>query len=88
MNQIIQGTLNSIFNRELDLSNKRMAICEKCKLYKEHVTFGPLCNNKLYINIDTDETSDLPEKNFKKGCGCILRSKTRVINAKCPISKW
>jgi hypothetical protein len=87
MNQIIEGTINNLFNKQESLFNKRIKICEKCKLYIDHPTFGPLCNNRLFINPITDEISNTKKEGFKKGCGCILRSKTRVVNAKCPINK-
>ena len=86
MNQIIEGTLNNILKKEQSLFEQRIKICKQCKLYKEHITLGAICNHKLYIN-DKDEISTTPKEGFKKGCGCILRSKTRVINAKCPINK-
>lgn len=87
MNQIIEGTLNNIFKKEQSLFEQRIKICKQCRLYKEHITFGAICNHMLYIN-DKDEISATPREGFKKGCGCILRSKTRVVNAKCPINKW
>ncbi|MDA3856317.1 MAG: hypothetical protein PF569_08720 [Candidatus Woesearchaeota archaeon] len=87
MNQIIKGTLNNMFNAKEDLFRKRIEICKECKLFKEHSTFGMVCNNKLYLNPITDEVSKTAKKGFKKGCGCILSSKTRVEHAKCLINK-
>lgn len=87
MEQLIEGTLKNIFNREEELYKERIAVCKKCVLYKKHKVFGAICNNHLYVNPNTDETSLHPKKDFLKGCGCILRSKCRVIEAKCPINK-
>lgn len=87
MNQIIEGTLNNMFNVKEGLFKERIEICKKCKLFKKHPTFGMVCNSKLYLNPTTDEISKTSKKGFKKGCGCILSSKTRVAGAKCPINK-
>lgn len=87
MNQIIEGTLNNILNNKSELFKERIKICKECKLYKEHSTFGMICNNRLYLNPNTNEISKSAKNGFKKGCGCLLASKTRVISAKCPINK-
>jgi hypothetical protein len=31
---------------------------------------------------------DGKKSGFVNGCGCILRSKTRVKDAHCPIARW
>lgn len=39
-----------------ELSEKRLAICRNCPLYKEDY-WGPICNSKKYINPETNEVS-------------------------------
>lgn len=86
--QILKGTYNNLLNKEQELFKARMIICKSCKLYKEDGVFGAECNPKLYLNPETDETSFKPKEGYIHGCGCILRSKTRVIDTKCPVGKW
>ena len=65
-----------------------MVICRSCKLYNKDGLFGEECNPKIYLNPETDQISNTPKKGYFHGCGCILRSKTRVKNEKCPLFKW
>lgn len=88
INQIIKGTYNNVLNKESILFEKRIKICKDCKLYKKDGVFGPECNSKLFLNPTTDDISYIPRKGYYKGCGCILRSKTRVIDTQCPLGKW
>lgn len=89
ISQIIEGTVNNFLNKNADLYKERIAICFKCKLLIRDEVFGDLCNNKLYLNPMTNETSTTDDGiGFKKGCGCILSSKTRVKEATCPVGKW
>lgn len=85
---VMSGMFNNILDKEKDLFSTRMKICKDCKLYKKDDLFGPICNSKLYINPKTNETTSTKKDGFFKGCGCMLKSKTRVKNAKCPINKW
>lgn len=50
--------------------------------------FGKICGKDVYINTDTQETSDKKKPGYKTGCGCVLSAKTRVKDAECPINKW
>lgn len=87
VSQIVEGTLKNIFNIDEELSKERLKVCRKCPLYIKDFELGAICNHRLYIN-EKDEVSDRPKVGFKKGCGCLLRAKTRVTNAKCIINKW
>lgn len=86
--QIIEGTINNILNKEEDLFNKRIQICRRCVLHKTDKLFGEICNPGLYVNPKTNQLSKTPKVGFIGGCSCVLRSKTRVIDAQCPLSKW
>ena len=88
INQIAKGVYNRILNKEQELFKYRYNICKDCKLFIDDVRFGPICNKYLYLNPKTDETSSEPKKGFSKGCGCILKAKCRVPDAKCPNNKW
>ena len=46
-----------------------------------------MCNRKLYFNPKTNETSIFKKEGFINGCGCILKAKCRVPEAKCIINK-
>lgn len=85
---IVKGTVNNILDKEKDLFTERMKICKKCKLFLADGLVGPRCNSSLYLNPETDEVSKIPKLGFKKGCGCILSSKTRVKETSCPLKKW
>ena len=87
LKDITTGHYNELLNREEILSEKRMHICRKCPLILDPM-FGPMCNSKKYLNVDTGKTSYIPQEGFKKGCGCRLSAKTRVKDSKCPLGKW
>ena len=86
--QILKGTYNNILNKEEELYKGRISICKSCKLYKIDGIFGPECNPTIYLNPISNEISTKPKEGFINGCGCVLRSKTRVKDAKCPVGKW
>ena len=66
---IISGHVNEAINKNEDLSEKRLAICKECPLYKE-TPMGPICNPRLYINEDNKtDYSDRPKIGYRKGCG-------------------
>lgn len=88
MKQIVEGIYNRIANKEQNLLEYRINICKDCKLYIDDTILGPMCNRNLYLNPITGETSVIKKDGFKKGCGCILKAKCRVPDAKCPINKW
>lgn len=60
-----------------------MQICYACPLYKKGI-----CNSKLWLNPVTGDVSTKAKDGYKRGCSCILTSKTRVSAAKCPAGKW
>lgn len=84
---ILNGHLNEVLGLNTDVSDKRLVICKKCPLFKTTM-FGPICNNKLWLNLKTGDISTKKMDGYVSGCGCRLQSKTRVINATCPIGKW
>lgn len=86
-NQIIEGTINNILNKRNELYNERIKICKECPLVMQGM-FGEECNPRLWLNPETNKISKKKIDGYVTGCGCLLRSKTRVESAKCPANKW
>lgn len=84
--QIIEGSINNIFNKNEYLQKERMKICLECPLYSSRL--GGQCNNRLWLNVETGDISTINKFGYVRGCGCILNSKTRVPEAHCPVGKW
>lgn len=87
ISQIAKGFFNNLLNKEEDLYESRIRICRECPIRTVDRVFGEICDPSLYIN-EKNEVSKQSKPGFKKGCGCILSSKTRVDEAKCIINKW
>lgn len=83
---IIQGHWNELIGNNSDISENRLKICYSCPLYSSKL--GGICNSNLWLNIDTEDISDIPKDGYKNGCGCRLRAKTKVPNEVCPLNKW
>jgi hypothetical protein len=84
--QIVHGHVNELLGLNKDISKLRMNICYKCPLYS--IKFGGLCNNKLWLNLETGDISTEAKDGYKNGCGCRLNAKTSLSYAQCPIGKW
>ena len=82
----MQGHINEVFNINEDISKNRLKICYRCPLYSNKL--GGICNSRLWLNRNTGDVSVIMKPGYIKGCGCRLRSKTRLPNAKCPVDKW
>lgn len=83
---IILGHINELFNINNTISQNRLNICYRCPLYSKRL--GGMCNNRLWININTGDVSSTMKHGYVNGCGCRLIPKTRLASAKCPINKW
>lgn len=84
--QIIKGHVAEALNLNQDIAEARLKICYACPLFLNKL--GGICNNKLWLNPNTGDVSTEKKDGYMRGCGCILKSKTRVSNAHCPIGKW
>lgn len=84
---IIDGHAREALGLNKDISETRMEICRECPLYKQTV-MGPVCNSRLWLNVNTGEVSETKKVGYKSGCGCRLGSKTRLSYAHCPLNKW
>lgn len=84
--QIVQGHVNELLGLNKDISQERMKICKICPLFLN--SLGGICNPKLYLNPKTEDVSTTYKDGYKKGCGCRLLAKTKLVNAHCPNDKW
>ena len=87
ISQIIQGTVNNLMGLEEELCKARLAICSNCPLYVDSI-IGKRCDNTTFLNPKTGEISKKAKSGFFKGCGCVMQSKARLKNVKCPLGKW
>lgn len=85
---IVNGHVNEILNKHEDVGTARMNICKQCPLFLLDPIWGPRCNPELYLNTDTNQTSEYAQAGFKSGCGCRLKAKTRDLDSHCPLAKW
>lgn len=88
MKDIIQGHINEVVGNNKELQLYRLSICEECELF---VKKSKQCNPFIWVNITSGETTRKKMKGHKdwvRGCGCRLKAKTTLPNAKCPINKW
>ena len=83
---IIHGHINEIFNLNEDISKNRLKVCYRCPLYSSKL--GGICNNRLWLNVNTGDVSTTMKPGYINGCACRLQAKTRIPNAKCPAGKW
>ena len=83
---IVKGHINEVLKLNKDISTGRLQICHKCPLYS--TKFGGLCNNRLWLNVETGDVSMTKRAGYKNGCGCRLSAKTSLTNAICPVGKW
>lgn len=86
--EILDGHTKNLLGLNKDISLPRLNICKKCPLYKETV-IGAICNSKVWVNPNNYLEISLKKKDgYVNGCGCILKAKTTLPNAQCPLNKW
>lgn len=88
LSAILNGHTNEMFGLNKNISEARIQVCKKCKLYKKSVILGEICNSKLWYNPENEDVSEVQKDGYKNGCGCRLRAKTTLPNAFCPVGKW
>ncbi len=86
ISSILKGHLNEALGLNKDISLTRLNICKRCPLMLDK--FGGICNNRLWINPNTQELSIKELDGYKNGCGCRIRAKITLLNSTCPIGKW
>ena len=85
---ILNGHTNEMLGLNQNISDTRLKICRKCKLYKKSSMMGEICNSKLWINPINEDVSIEQKDGYIKGCGCRLKAKTTLPNSSCVIGKW
>lgn len=83
---ILIGHGNELFNLNGDISQKRLNICLTCPIYSPKL--GGICNNKLWINPQTDDVRFEETPGYVRGCGCRLKAKTTIPSESCVAGKW
>lgn len=83
---IVTGHLNEILGLNKNLVEERLKICKICPLYSKRL--GGLCNNRLWLNVKTGDTSLEAKPGYNRGCGCRLTAKLTLPYEKCPVGKW
>jgi len=63
----------------MKLSAERMRICKSC----EHLTKAGTCGTPILGEEITQQNGD---KVYL--CGCVMKLKTKLIDAECPLNKW
>lgn len=83
---IVQGHLNEVLGLNKDISAGRLKICYQCPLYSPNL--GGMCNNRLWLNVETGDVSTTSKQGYRRGCGCRLKAKTSLSHEVCPVGKW
>jgi hypothetical protein len=63
------------------LSKERLKVCEKCPALVISKSLGLRCSPRVKIKHEVTGAE-------VKGCGCVLKAKTRVKEEFCPAGKW
>lgn len=85
---IVDGHIKELTGQNENMKTWRMDICRECPLFKVKPVIGPICNNNLYLDTKTGDVSDKPKSGYRRGCGCRLQAKTRLVTSRCPLGKW
>ncbi len=64
----------------------RIAICQKCAI-SSMTEFGLKCDERKYLNPETNESSFFKKDGWKKGCGCMIAQKSKNPNNHCIAGK-
>lgn len=78
--------MNELLGKNKTMSELRLDVCKVCPIYSHK--FGGLCNNKLWLDPETNDVSFEKKDGYINGCGCRLQAKTTIASASCPVNKW
>ena len=70
-----------------DFVEKRLEICRKCAIMR-NTEWGMKCDDRKWLNKETNESSFFKKNGWVKGCGCMINSKSKNLNNHCPANKW
>lgn len=87
--QIAEGWAKDALNLgDKELREARMAICKTCPLLGYSPILGEICDSKKCLDVNTNTLVSYPGDGIVCGCGCSLRRKQILPNAKCTLGKW
>lgn len=70
-----------------DYVNERKKICKECAIMRL-TDFGMKCDNRRWLNPETNESSYFKHDGWVKGCGCDIDIKVKRLGNHCPGNKW
>lgn len=88
LSKIVEGHVKELLGKEQTLYEKRLSICNRCKLKTKDRILGNVCSKSKWLNLETNEVSNTRKDGFYNGCGCRLNAKLRIEEASCPLKKW
>lgn len=83
---IIEGHLNELLGRGMELKDARLKICEMCPIHKDS-QIGLICDSSKWIN-KINEVRFQETPGFTRGCGCRMSAKTTMEHQHCIVNKW
>ena len=83
---IVKGHANELLGLNKNYVEMRLNICKKCPIYSTKL--GGICNDRLWLNPETNDISMKERDGYVRGCGCRLPAKTTLPDAKCVAGKW
>lgn len=86
VSNIIKGHTNEMLGLNKDISEVRMSICKVCPIFSSK--FGGICNNRLWIDPETNDVSFTQKDGYVRGCGCRCLAKTTIPSEHCVAGKW
>lgn len=86
LGNIIEGHLNELLGKGIELSTARLMICQACPIHTDsHI--GIICDSSKWINAN-NEVTEPNAPGAVHGCGCRMSAKATLENATCVIAKW
>ena len=64
---------------------EREEICRSCPIFAKA---RGICNPNLWLNPNTNETSDRAKAGYIRGCGCSVFIKMKNLSNHCVAGKW
>lgn len=83
---IIEGHLNELLGKGMELSSARLTICRACPIHLDS-NIGIICDSSKSINKENQVTEHGAEGSVR-GCGCRMSAKATMENQHCVIGKW
>lgn len=78
--------MDNILNVKKNIEDNRLKVCYACPIYSKRR--GGICDGDLWFNPNTGDVSTKQRYGYINGCGCLIKSKVKLVTAQCPASKW